>query len=210
MNKTTILCSEIKGEGPPLLVIHGFTGARSTMSAIAEPLSEDYSVVCVDLPGHGETGSNLEPSLFSFEETLSALVEVTDFYGLEEFNLVGYSMGARLSIGLAAMYPDRIKSTILIGATAGISDESERAARRRSDDRLADEIMEKGIEWFVTYWMEQPIFESQKRLSSESLDAFRKQRLKNDIQGLANSLKWVGTGSQPPLWRQLNLISSPT
>ena len=72
---------------------------------------------------------------------------------LEEFNLVGYSMGARLSIGLAAMYPDRIKSTILIGATAGISDESERAARRRSDDRLADEIVEKGIEWFVTYWM---------------------------------------------------------
>ena len=210
MNKTTILCSEIKGEGPPLLVIHGFTGDRSTMSSIAEPLSEDYSVVCVDLPGHGETGSNLEPSLFSFEETLSALVEVTDFYGLEEFNLVGYSMGARLSIGLAAMYPDRIKSTILIGATAGISDESERAARRRSDDRLADEIMEKGIEWFVTYWMEQPIFESQKRLPSESLDAFRKQRLKNDIQGLANSLKWVGAGSQPPLWRQLNLISSPT
>ena len=46
MNKTTILCSEINGEGPPLLVIHGFTGDRSTMSSIAEPLSEDYSVVC--------------------------------------------------------------------------------------------------------------------------------------------------------------------
>ena len=35
MNKTTILCSEINGEGPPLLVIHGFTGDRSTMSSIA-------------------------------------------------------------------------------------------------------------------------------------------------------------------------------
>jgi 2-succinyl-6-hydroxy-2,4-cyclohexadiene-1-carboxylate synthase len=210
MNKTPTLSSEIKGDGPPLLILHGFTGDCSTMSSIAEPLSRDCSVVSVDLPGHGSTLKDLEPSLFNFDETLAALIEVMEFYGQKEFNLLGYSMGGRLAIGLATKYPNRIKNTILIGATAGIADENQRSARRRSDDRLADEIIEKGIEWFATYWMEQPIFESQIRIDSDILNASKRQRLRNDTKGLANSLRGSGAGSQPSLWRKLNEITSPT
>ena len=58
--------------------------------------------------------------------------------------------------------------------------------------------------------MDQPIFESQIRIDSETLDASRRQRLKNNAQGLANSLRGSGTGSQPSLWRKLNEITSPT
>ena len=137
MNKTPSLFSEIKGDGHPLLILHGFTGDRSTMSSISEPLSENYSVISVDLPGHGNTLKDLEPHLFNFEDTLKALIEVMEFYGLEEFNVLGYSMGGRLSLGLATKYPNIIKNTILIGATAGIADENQRIARRRSDNSLA-------------------------------------------------------------------------
>ena len=210
MSATTTLPNEIKGEGAPLLVLHGFTGDSSTMSSIAKPLSEKYSVISVDLPGHGSTAKDLEPYLFNFEDTLAALIEVMEFHNQQEFNVLGYSMGGRLALGLATKYPDRIKNTILIGATAGIADENQRTARRRSDDRLADEIVEKGIDWFVEYWMDQPIFESQIRIDSETLDASRRQRLKNNAQGLANSLRGSGTGSQPSLWRKLNEITSPT
>jgi 2-succinyl-6-hydroxy-2,4-cyclohexadiene-1-carboxylate synthase len=210
MNKTPSLSSEIKGNGDPLLILHGFTGDRSTMSSISEPLSKNYSVISVDLPGHGNTVKDLEPYLFNFEDTLKALIEVMEFYDLEEFNVLGYSMGGRLSLGLATKYPNKIKNTILIGATAGIADENQRIARRRSDDRLAEEILEKGVEWFVEYWMEQPIFESQIRIDPETFDASKKQRLQNNAQGLANSLRGSGTGSQPSFWRKLNEINSPT
>ena len=210
MSATTTLPNEIKGEGAPLLVLHGFTGDSSTMSSISKPLSEKYSVVSVDLPGHGSTAQDLEPYLFNFEDTLAALIEVMEFHDQQEFNVLGYSMGGRLALGLATKYPNRIKNTILIGATAGIADENQRTARRRSDDRLADEIVEKGIEWFVEYWMDQPIFESQIRIDSETFNASRRQRLKNNAQGLANSLRGSGTGSQPSLWRKLNEITSPT
>ena len=210
MSTVPTLSSEIKGEGASLLVLHGFTGDRSTMSSISEPLSKNYSVVSVDLPGHGSTIRDLEPYLFNFEDTLAALIEVMEFHDQQEFNVLGYSMGGRLAIGLATKYPNRIKNMILIGATAGISDENQRTARRRSDDRLAGEILEKGIEWFVEYWMDQPRFESQIRIDSETLDISRRQRLKNDTHGLANSLRGSGTGSQPSLWRKLNEITSPT
>jgi len=210
MSIVPTLSSEIKGEGAPLLVLHGFTGDRSTMSSISEPLSKNYSVVSIDLPGHGSTVKDLEPYLFNFENTLAAIIEVMEFHNQQEFNVLGYSMGGRLAIGLATKYPNKIKNMILIGATAGITDENQRTARRRSDDRLADEILEKGIEWFVEYWMDQPIFESQIRIDSETFDASRRQRLKNDAHGLANSLRGSGTGSQPSLWRKLNEITSPT
>ena len=210
MSIVPTLSSEIKGEGAPLLVLHGFTGDRSTMSSISEPLSKNYSVVSIDLPGHGSTVKDLEPYLFNFENTLAAIIEVMESHNQQEFNVLGYSMGGRLAIGLATKYPNKIKNMILIGATAGITDENQRTARRRSDDRLADEILEKGIEWFVEYWMDQPIFESQIRIDSETFDASRRQRLKNDAHGLANSLRGSGTGSQPSLWRKLNEITSPT
>lgn len=210
MNTTPILSSEIKGKGVPLLTLHGFTGDCSAMSLISKPLSEICSVISVDLPGHGNNAKDLQPHLFNFEDTLAALIDVMEFHNQQEFNVLGYSMGGRLALGLAIMYPNRIKNTILIGATAGIADENQRAARRRSDDRLADEILEKGIEWFVEYWMNQPLFESQIRIDPTTLDISRKQKLKNSPQGLAASLRGSGTGSQPSLWRRLGEITSPT
>tara|TARA_B100000475_G_C14960662_1_gene299764 strand:+ start:30 stop:839 length:810 start_codon:yes stop_codon:yes gene_type:complete len=210
MKTTPLLSSEIKGEGHPLLILHGFTGDHSTMSSISEPLSKNYSVISVDLPGHGNTIRDPESHLFNFEDTLKALIEVMEFYDQEEFNVLGYSMGGRLALGLAVYYPNKIKNTILLGATAGIADENQRIARRRSDDRLAEEILEKGIEWFVQYWMEQPLFESQIRIDPEILDASKKQRLQNNAQGLAGSLRGSGTGSQPSFWRKLSEINSPT
>ena len=105
MNKAPSLSSEIKGNGDPLLILHGFTGDRSTMSSISEPLSKNYSVISVDLPGHGNTIRDPESHLFNFEDTLKALIEVMEFYDQEEFNVLGYSMGGRLALGLAVYYP---------------------------------------------------------------------------------------------------------
>ena len=72
MKTTPLLSSEIKGEGHPLLILHGFTGDHSTMSSISEPLSKNYSVISVDLPGHGNTIRDPESHLFNFEDTLKA------------------------------------------------------------------------------------------------------------------------------------------
>jgi len=199
------LYTELKGAGPALLLLHGFTGSTKTMWPLGETLTNRRTVIAVDLPGHGRTGL-LPPPGQSFASTLDSLIDTLDGHGIEDADVLGYSMGGRIALGLVAKHPDRVRSLILLGSTAGISSDTERAARRRTDSSLAENIAQKGLEWFVDYWAELPIFSSQTRLDDSTLAEARKQRLDNDPDGLIASLLGSGTGSQPSFWEDLDLI----
>ncbi|GIS99573.1 MAG: hypothetical protein CM1200mP26_12860 [Acidimicrobiales bacterium] len=76
-------------------------------------------------------------------------------------------MGGRVALGLAIRHPGHVASLSLIGASPGLSDPVERAARRRSDDKLADDLLEDGLTAFVDRWMASPLFASQVRLGTD-------------------------------------------
>ena len=85
----------------------------------------------------------------------------------------------------------------------------ERRARVGSDEALADRIEREGVPAFVEHWMALPLFASTKRLGEDALAASRADRLRNSARGLANSLRGMGTGAQPPLHAFLPDLSLP-
>ena len=113
-------------------------------------------------------------------------------------------MGGRVALHAALSRPDDVRALVLIGATAGIVDETERAARRAADERLAERIEEIGVEAFVDEWLANPLFAG---LTAEN--AVRADRLRNTPAGLAASLRSTGTGTQEPLWDRLASITVP-
>ncbi|MBC8364174.1 MAG: 2-succinyl-6-hydroxy-2,4-cyclohexadiene-1-carboxylate synthase [Actinobacteria bacterium] len=205
---TADLHVEVEGDGPALLMLHGFTGSTAAMWPLGRTVTDRRMVLAVDLPGHGRTGL-LDPPDHRFESTLDALVHILDQRDIDEADVLGYSMGGRLALGLAVRHPERIRSTILIGSTAGYPTDAERAARRRSDAALADDLVEQGLEWFVDHWMALPLFASQQRLGDLFLAGTRAQRLSNDPDGLVASLLGSGTGAQPSFWGGLHGVSGP-
>ena len=205
---TADLHVEAEGDGPALLLLHGFTGSTATMWPLGRTLTGQRMVLAVDLPGHGRTGL-LESPDHRFEATLAALVRILDQRGIDEADVLGYSMGGRIALGLAVRHPDRVRSTVLVGSTAGYSTDAERAARRRSDAALADDLIERGLEWFVDHWMNLPLFESQERLGNHALAEARSLRLANDPDGLVASLLGSGTGMQPSFWGELDAVRGP-
>lgn len=197
------------GEGPALLMLHGFTGSGRNWQWVQPELCRAHTLLMPDLLGHGRTSAPPDPQRYRMEEAALDLIMLMDQQGIDCFDLLGYSMGGRLGLYMAAKYPQRIRRVILESSSPGLADEGERRARRESDAELADFIETEGMGPFVERWGRIPLFATQSSVAPERQMALREQRLTNTPQGLANSLRGMGTGEQPSLWSALPEMSVP-
>ena len=195
------------GNGPPLLLLHGFTGNRSTFAHLRERLTPRATVVAVDLPGHGQSPFTAETT---FASTLAALLALLDALGLPWVDVAGYSLGARVALGLAVESGPRVRRLVLESGSPGLRRRRDRGERRRQDEALAARIESEGLDAFVERWEALPLFSGVRALSAEVQEALRGRRLAGDAEGLARSLRRLGLGSQPSYWSALPTIRTPT
>ena len=186
-----------RGEGPPVILVHGFTQSAASWWPLVAPLERRHRVVAVDAPGHGGS-ADVAAGLEDGADLMVAAVPVPAAW-------VGYSMGGRFALHVAARHPDAVTRLVLVSATAGIVDGDERAARARSDDALARRVESEGVESFLKWWVSQPLFatlpSSAARIADRAANA--------TAPGLASSLRLAGTGSQQPLWDALHALDMP-
>ncbi len=205
-------CVHINGSkkrSAPLLLLHGFTGSHKTWDPLISALSENYQTIAVDLIGHGQTDAPNDPKRYAIEEAADDLIELLNQLNIEKAHMLGYSMGGRLALTAACRHPYRFQSLILESSSPGLKTKQEREQRIAADEKLADFIEKNGIEAFIDYWEDIPLFQTQKRVKSEDRASLRKIRLQNRAVGLANSLRGMGTGKQPSLWTQLSALPMP-
>jgi 2-succinyl-6-hydroxy-2,4-cyclohexadiene-1-carboxylate synthase len=200
---------EIVGHGQPLLLLHGFTGNVDTWKGLIPSLSKHYQLIMVDLIGHGKTDSPLDVERYRMEQMASDLKSILEKLAISKADVLGYSMGGRLALTFANLYPQCVRSLLLESASPGLETELERSERRKQDQKLAERIVANGIEAFVASWENISLFESQKRLPLEQRLSIREQRLAHSPLGLANSLLGMGTGSQPSWWEELERLDVP-
>jgi 2-succinyl-6-hydroxy-2,4-cyclohexadiene-1-carboxylate synthase len=122
------------------------------------------------------------------------------------FTLVGYSQGGRIALHAALALPERVERLALIGASPGIDDPAERAARRAADEALAGEIESHSIEDFATRWADTPVLAGQ---PPEVRAAAHADRLRSTPAGLAGALRGLGAGALPALWGRLGELEMP-
>ena len=189
------LHAERDGEGPPIVLVHGFTQTRNCWGPIAEDLRRDHTVIRVDAPGHGRSS-----------EILAGLRGggrmIADQGGQATY--LGYSMGGRYLLHLALANPELVDGLVLLGATAGIDEPAERAARAEADQATGQRIREMGTFEFVKWWVANPMFAG---IPPEH--QFLMERMENTVDGLENSVTQAGTGSQDPSWHRLDRLEMP-
>jgi 2-succinyl-6-hydroxy-2,4-cyclohexadiene-1-carboxylate synthase len=144
------------------------------------------------------------------ERCVEDLIAVFGHFGLKRVSLLGYSLGGRVALHVAAAHPERIAALILESASPGLADPAERAARAASDETLANAIERDGLAAFVDRWEKLPLFAGQSRLPEAARAELRAQRLRNNPVGLSNSLRGLGTGAQTSLWDRLNQMRART
>lgn len=203
------LCVESRGRGQPVVMLHGFTGDAESMAPAAAPLATHFAVHRVELVGHGRSDAPTDLAPYAMPACVRQVEAVLDALSIERGHLYGYSMGGRAALSLAAASPGRVRSLVLVGATAGLASAEERAARVAADEALAARIERDGLEPFVDAWMALPLFASQQRLGEAALARARAQRLRGSAAGYARSLRGMGTGAMPPLHAVLPRLDVP-
>jgi pimeloyl-ACP methyl ester carboxylesterase len=108
---------QVWGKGDPVVLVHGFTISIDgwVRLGIVDKLDDDFKVIALDLRGHGKSDKPHDPAAYG-DEMAEDVVRLLDHLGIEKAHVVGYSLGAVITLKLVTMHPERFLSATIGGA----------------------------------------------------------------------------------------------
>ncbi|WP_225413203.1 alpha/beta fold hydrolase [Stigmatella hybrida] len=105
------------GEGPPLVLLHGFTGAGADWAHVfdLDALGRQYRLVIPDLRGHGHSDNPSED--FTTRQCAADVLALLESLGLDQVRAIGMSLGANTLLHVATRAPDRVRRMVLVSGT---------------------------------------------------------------------------------------------
>ena len=128
---------EARGEGEPLLLLHGGTGIGADWQHVftsGDPAG--FRVIVPDLRGHGRS-TNPSPT-FTFRQVALDMFALLDALGVPTVNAIGMSAGAKTLLHMATLQPDRVSAMVLVSATPRFPDQARAAMAQMSVDGFSD------------------------------------------------------------------------
>lgn len=110
---------EVVGEGPPLVLLHGWGFSGTVWRPIVEQLKISHTIYVLDLRGHGR--SEKPETEYTLATLSDDLLEFLNFLGLSTVTIIGWSMGAMVGLYFAARHPERVLKLGIIGGTAKLT-----------------------------------------------------------------------------------------
>ena len=106
---------------PTLLLVHGYTGGQEDWNPVISALAKHRRVITYDHRGHGASGHATDASAYTFDRLLTDLVAMVDDLQLDNFDLLGHSMGGVVAMRFALAHPERLRSLVLMDTGAAPS-----------------------------------------------------------------------------------------
>jgi pimeloyl-ACP methyl ester carboxylesterase len=131
------------GEGPALMLLHGFPASGKLWDGLVAALSKEHTLLIPDIPGAGN--SRLEGEEVTIEELATIVPAILDHESIDTCVLAGHSMGGYIALAAASDYQHRIAGLALVHSTA-LADDDEKKEKRRKSISL---IRKGGREEFV-------------------------------------------------------------
>lgn len=138
---------EIEGEGPPVLMIHGFSGNLEDSwkdSNLIEALKDEYRLILIDCRGHGRSDKPHGDSFYGYK-MVNDIIQLMEHLSIKQANFFGYSMGAYLIFHLLMKRPEIIICAILGGFVLTLN-EREISKDRKNTEYIVDAFKAESIE----------------------------------------------------------------
>jgi pimeloyl-ACP methyl ester carboxylesterase len=113
-----------EGEGEPIVLVHGFASSKNVNwvypTWVSELKKAGRRVIALDNRGHGESGKLYDPAQYEVAIMAGDVIALMDHLGIERADIMGYSLGSRMTAVLALSHPQRLRSAILGGIGIGM------------------------------------------------------------------------------------------
>jgi pimeloyl-ACP methyl ester carboxylesterase len=137
---------EVIGQGPPLVMVHGFTRSLEDWRnfGFVPELKNDYQLILIDVRGHGQSDKPDNLNAYNLKIMAEDVATIMDELNIEKAHYLGYSMGGIIGFyGIARYYLPRLNSLIFGGFTAYLDEKGTQA--RQGIMNLAQSAVEKGM-----------------------------------------------------------------
>jgi pimeloyl-ACP methyl ester carboxylesterase len=113
-----------EGEGEPILLVHGFASTKNVNwvypAWVSELKKNGRRVIALDNRGHGDSAKLYDPAQYSIPILASDVMALMDHLGIARADIMGYSLGSRMTAWLGLKAPQRLRSAILGGIGIGL------------------------------------------------------------------------------------------
>jgi len=137
---------DVAGQGPAVLVTHGFSATSAMWAGQVGVLAGDHTVIRWDMRGHGDSDYPVDPAAYSLELTIQDMADVLDGAGAPRAVLVGHSLGGFASLAFTRLHPERVAGLVLVDTGPGFRQTKARDAWNAYAETTADGLESKGLD----------------------------------------------------------------
>ncbi|MDE2670492.1 MAG: alpha/beta fold hydrolase [Chloroflexota bacterium] len=136
---------EVEGEGPAILLTHGFGASSSMWRGQMDAFRDRYRIIAWDMRGHGNTDSPDDPGEYSEPATLADIAAILDACGVESAIVGGLSLGGYMSLAFNLAHPERTDALMLFDTGPGYNNPKGREGWNQFAIRRAEAFETQGL-----------------------------------------------------------------
>jgi len=194
-----------RGQGFPVLLVHGYTGNLVNWAFQIPILSQRYRTVSLDLRGHGLTDSPSHAEDYSLEQLADDIYGLLETLGISECYLCGHSMGGMVAQEFVLAHPEMVRALILVDTTAEQPTGTEIGGGARMVQMALDQGMEPVFDEMLRV---APLFSTLAAVGGAFIEKWREQFLLTSVEGYVYCGQAIH--DRRPLLDELYRIQVPT
>jgi pimeloyl-ACP methyl ester carboxylesterase len=136
---------EVHGDGPPLLLTHGYSSTSAMWRGQIDALSKHHRLALWDMRGHGQSDYPDDPSAYSEALTVADMAALLDEVGAKQAIIGGLSLGGYMSLAFHRAYPERVRALLIIDTGPGFKKDDAREAWNKRAHETGDRFEREGL-----------------------------------------------------------------
>src|SRR5437899_4334705 len=136
---------EVHGDGPPLILTHGYSSTSAMWQGQVATLSRHHKLVLWDMRGHGQSDYPENPAAYSEQLTVGDIAALLDAVGADKAVVGGLSLGGYMSLAFYRSHPERVRALLIIDTGPGFKKDDARDAWNKRAHETAERFEREGL-----------------------------------------------------------------